>query len=56
MFLFDSDNGQLLHIIRVIGLDQGTYKCTARNDYGFDETSEYVDVLSKYPIPPTPIP
>ena len=44
---FFSNDGQLLHIINVIGLDQGTYKCATRNDYGSDEASEYVDVLSK---------
>ena len=47
LYLFSND-GQLLHIINVIGLDQGTYKCATRNDYGSDEASEYVDVLSKW--------
>ncbi|XP_033643360.1 Down syndrome cell adhesion molecule-like protein 1 homolog [Asterias rubens] len=37
--------GQLLHILGIIGLDQGTYTCEVSNAYGSESASVYVDVL-----------
>ncbi|XP_038046888.1 protein sidekick-1-like [Patiria miniata] len=39
------NSGQLLHIVSLIGLDQGTYTCEVSNMYGTESASAYVDVL-----------
>ncbi|XP_071820148.1 contactin-1-like isoform X2 [Apostichopus japonicus] len=42
------DTGGLLHIIGMNSLDRGTYTCEAKNDYGMDTESVFVNVL----VPP----
>ncbi|XP_033119114.1 Down syndrome cell adhesion molecule-like protein 1 [Anneissia japonica] len=40
------NSGQLLHIISITTVDEGTYTCRADNVYGSESTSAFVDVIA----------